>query len=263
MKKRIDVLLAEKGLAKSREKAKALVIAGEVTVEGKLVKAPSDTFEEDVKIAVGQDHCPYVSRGGLKLEKAMKEFQLDLEGKVCMDIGASTGGFTDCMLKSGAAYVYAVDVGYGQFDWALRNDGRVKLMERTNARYLEAQDRPVDFASIDVSFISLGLIFPAVIRVGAPDMQAVALIKPQFEAGKEHVGKKGVVRDAAVHEDVICSVIGKAAENGLAIRNLTYSPIKGPNGNIEYLALFERQAGLCRMGREDVQRIVALSHERL
>ncbi|MEA5002907.1 MAG: TlyA family RNA methyltransferase [Christensenella sp.] len=261
MKKRIDVLLYEKGLAKSREKAKTLVIAGEITVGGNLVKSPSDTFEEDTPIVVGKDHCPYVSRGGLKLEKAMEEFCLDLQGKVCMDIGASTGGFTDCMLKKGASFVYAVDVGYGEFDWALRNDVRVKLMERTNARYLEAQEKPVDFVSIDVSFISLGLIFPAVLRVGAAALQVVALIKPQFEAGKEYVGKKGVVRDASVHENVICNVIKKAAQNGLMIRNLTYSPIKGPNGNIEYLALFDKQNEDGAISGEDVRRIVALSHD--
>ncbi len=261
MKKRIDVLLAEKGLAKSREKAKTLVIAGEVTVGGKLIKSPSETFEEDTEIVVGKDHCPYVSRGGLKLEKAMKEFDLDLNGKVCMDIGASTGGFTDCMLKNGANYVYAVDVGYGQFDWGLRNDVRVKLMERTNARYLEAQEKPVDFVSIDVSFISLSLIFPAVLRVGADDLKVVALIKPQFEAGKEYVGKKGVVRDATVHEDVILNVIDKASQNGLFLRALTYSPIKGPNGNIEYLALFDKRADDVVIKAEDVHDIVLCSHD--
>ncbi len=239
MKKRIDVLLAEKGLAKSREKAKTLVIAGEVFAAGIPVKSPSDQFEEDVEITVRQDTCPYVSRGGLKLEKAMAVFRIDLKDKVCMDIGASTGGFTDCMLQNGADYVYAVDVGYGQFDWGLRNDGRVRLMERTNARYLEAQERPVDFISVDVSFISLALIFPAMMRVGAPDLQAVTLIKPQFEAGREHVGKKGVVRDAQVHRDVLRKSILSARENGFYLSGLTYSPVKGPNGNIEYLAYYK------------------------
>ncbi|WP_302761073.1 TlyA family RNA methyltransferase [Christensenella hongkongensis] len=239
MKKRIDVLLAEKGLAKSREKAKALIIAGEVFVGGKPVKGPSEAYEEDAEIKIRQDSCPYVSRGGLKLEKAVKAFVLDLHGKVCMDIGASTGGFTDCMLKNGASYVYAVDVGYGQFDWGLRNDSRVKLMERTNARYLEKQERPVDFVSVDVSFISLGLIFPAISRVCAQDAQVVTLIKPQFEAGREHIGKKGVVRDAQVHKDVIARSVEMAAENGFFLYGLTYSPVKGPNGNIEYLAYYK------------------------
>ncbi|BDF58373.1 TlyA family rRNA (cytidine-2'-O)-methyltransferase [Christensenellaceae bacterium] len=263
MKKRIDVLLYEKGLAKSREKAKALVIAGEVVANGKPVKSPSDTFEDDAQITVGKDSCPYVSRGGLKLERAVTEFALNLQGKICMDIGASTGGFTDCMLKNGAAYVYAVDVGYGQFDWSLRNDERVNLQERTNARYLEPQERPVDFVSIDVSFISLNLIFPAAVRVGTDDMQIVALIKPQFEAGKEYVGKKGVVRDASVHKDVVLTVMKKAGDHGLYMKSLTYSPIKGPNGNIEYLALFTRNKADAMIDDEAIRRIVSLSHERL
>lgn len=238
MKKRIDVLLAERGFAKSREKAKALVIAGEVCVAGVQVKQPSDSFEEDVEIEVGKDNCPYVSRGGLKLEKAVQEFGLVLQGKVCMDIGASTGGFTDCMLKNRASYVYAVDVGYGQFDWALRNDERVKLLERTNARYLEKQDHLIEFVSVDVSFISLRLIFPAISRVSAENIEIVTLIKPQFEAGREHVGKKGVVRDQNVHQEVIENTITYALEHGFFLQGLTYSPIKGPNGNIEYLAYF-------------------------
>lgn len=241
MKKRIDVLIAEKGLAQSREKAKTLIIAGQVKANGKAVKSPSEQFEEDAAVEVEGHACPYVSRGGLKLEKAIKEFNLNLENRICMDIGASTGGFTDCMLQNGAQFVYAVDVGYGQFDWRLRNDGRVKLMERTNARYLEMQDRPVDFVSGDVSFISLKLIFPAVARVIGKNARVVTLIKPQFEAGREHVGKKGVVRDAMVHREVILRTIENALSSGFFLDGLTYSPVKGPNGNIEYLALFSTE----------------------
>lgn len=260
MKKRIDVLLAERGLAKSREKAKALVIAGGVFAGGRQAKGPSDLFEEDVEIEIGRDSCPYVSRGGLKLEKAVEEFGLSLEGKVCMDIGASTGGFTDCMLQNGATFVYAVDVGYGQFDWTLRNDPRVKLMERTNARYLEMQERPVDFVSVDVSFISLKLIFPAIVRVTGDWAEAVTLIKPQFEAGREHVGKKGVVRDARVHEEVIEKTIASAREHGFFPHGLTYSPVKGPNGNIEYLARFTTAPEETVF---DVRAVVAAAHGEL
>lgn len=260
MKKRIDVLLAERGLAKSREKAKTLVIAGEVIAGGNAVKSPSDQFEETIEIEVGRDHCPYVSRGGLKLEKAIDTFDLSLGGKTCMDIGASTGGFTDCMLKNGAAYVYAIDVGYGQFDWGLRNDERVELMERTNARYLKKLEKPVHFVSVDVSFISLKLIFPAIARVTSKSAEVVVLIKPQFEAGREHVGKKGVVRDAVVHEDVIKKTVESAREYGLYLHGLTYSPIKGPNGNIEYLAYFKTE--LCAMVF-DVQKVVLSSHGEL
>ncbi|MEG2188448.1 MAG: TlyA family RNA methyltransferase [Christensenella sp.] len=260
MKKRIDVLIAERELAKSREKAKTLIIAGEVRANGETVKNPSDTFDEDVVIEIGKDACPYVSRGGLKLEKAIDKFKLSLKDKVCMDIGASTGGFTDCMLKNGAKYVYAVDVGYGQFDWALRNDARVKLMERTNARYIEMQEQPVDFVSVDVSFISLRLIFPAIARVTAQGAQVVTLIKPQFEAGREHVGKKGVVRDSAVHEEVIKKTIADARANDLFVRGITYSPIKGPNGNIEYLAYFSKESA---EDIPDVNEIVMSAHTQL
>ncbi len=236
MKKRIDVLLFEKGLAKSREKAKAQVIAGNVFVNHMPVASPSDTFEETAEILLKEDSCPYVSRGGLKLKKALDVFQIDLSGRVCADIGASTGGFTDCMLQNGASYVYAVDVGYGQFDWSLRNDVRVNVMERTNARYLEPLERGVTFVSVDVSFISLALIFPAIMRISREDAEAVTLIKPQFEAGKEKVGKKGVVRDAATHMEVVEHVCVAAQKNGLVPIGIDYSPVKGPNGNIEYLA---------------------------
>lgn len=239
MKKRIDVILVEMGLAKSREKAKAQVIAGNVFVDGKKIDSPSSQFDEGADVQIRGNDCPYVSRGGLKLEKALKEFGIGLGGAVCLDIGASTGGFTDCMLKNGAAFVYAVDVGYGQFDWGLRNDGRVALLERTNARYLEPFEREIEFACVDVSFISLTLIFPAIRNVcGDGQVRIVTLIKPQFEAGREKVGKKGVVKDGAVHEEVIRRVRGAAEENGYTMRALTYSPVKGPNGNIEYLAYF-------------------------
>ena len=260
MKKRIDVLIAEKGLAQSREKAKTLIIAGQVKADGRAVKSPSEQFEEDVKLEVEGHACPYVSRGGLKLEKAVKEFGLILEGSVCMDIGASTGGFTDCMLQNGAQFVYAVDVGYGQFDWRLRNDKRIKLMERTNARYLEKQDRPVDFVSVDVSFISLKLIFPAIMRIIGENARIVTLIKPQFEAGREFVGKKGVVRDAKVHEAVIRQTVENALSCGFLLHGLTYSPVKGPNGNIEYLALFSIEP---REYPLDTEQVVEDAHGKL
>lgn len=261
MKKRIDILLVEKGLAKSRENAKTLIIAGEVTAAGKPVKVPSEQYEEEAEIVVRGDACPYVSRGGWKLEKALKEFPIILTGKVCMDIGASTGGFTDCMLQNGASFVYAVDVGYGQFDWKLRNDERVKLMERTNARYLEQQEKTVDFISVDVSFISLSLIFPAILKVIAEDAEIVTLIKPQFEAGREFVGKKGVVRDPDVHCAVISKVLESAKSYGLTCEGLTFSPVKGPNGNIEYLAYFVTGADKKPdIDKEKVKEVVERSH---
>lgn len=235
-KERLDILIVKKGLAPSREKAKALVLSGQVLAGGRVADKVGETFPCEIEISIKGNACPYVSRGGLKLEKAMAEFAISLEEKVCMDIGASTGGFTDCMLQNGAARVYAVDVGYGQLDWALRNHEKVVVMERTNARYLTQEDVPEqpDFASVDVSFISLRLILPALERLGVREV--VTLIKPQFEAGREKVGKKGVVRDPAVHLDVIESVLGFANELGYAVQHLSYSPIKGPNGNIEYLA---------------------------
>ena len=263
MKKRIDVLVFENGLAPSREKAKTLIIAGQVKAAGHIVKSPSEQYETDIEIEVTGHVCPYVSRGGLKLEKAIREFRICLENKTCMDIGASTGGFTDCMLQNGAAFVYAVDVGYGQFDWKLRNDKRIQLMERTNARYLERQDKTVEFVSVDVSFISLKLIFPAILRLVGQAAQIVTLIKPQFEAGKEHVGKKGVVRDAGVHETVIENVIRSAQEYGLFLRGLTYSPIQGPTGNIEYLAFFSTSSSTEAQENIDVGTVVQAAHKAL
>jgi 23S rRNA (cytidine1920-2'-O)/16S rRNA (cytidine1409-2'-O)-methyltransferase len=236
-KKRIDVYMAENGLAESREKARALIMAGVVTMDGATVTKPAETVTEGQQVAVrgGDD---FVSRGGHKLEKAINSFDIDLTGAVCIDVGASTGGFTDCMLQRGASFVYAVDVGYGQLAWRLRQDPRVKVMERCNARYLEPAmfERPASFASIDVSFISLKLILPALKRVLAPPFSIAALIKPQFEAGRGKVGKHGVVREAATHIQVIRDVLDAARGMSFIVRGLDFSPIKGPQGNIEYLA---------------------------
>lgn len=235
-KERLDILIVKKGLAPSRERAKALILSGQVLAGGRIASKVGETFPCETQISIKGNTCPYVSRGGLKLEKAMDEFGISLKEKICMDIGASTGGFTDCMLQNGAARVYAVDVGYGQLDWALRNNEKVVVMERTNARYLTQEDVPEqpDFASVDVSFISLRLILPALERLKVREV--VTLIKPQFEAGREKIGKKGVVRDPKVHLEVITDVLDFANEIGYAVQHLSYSPIKGPNGNIEYLA---------------------------
>lgn len=242
MKKRIDVLLFEKGLAPSREKARALIMAGSVYVNHQKYDKPGDTVPEDAEIEVRGSTLRYVSRGGLKLEKAMQLFPISLEDKLCMDIGASTGGFTDCMLQNGARRVYSVDVGYGQLAWQLRQDPRVVNLERTNARYLTRAQVPeeIDFFSVDVSFISLKIILPAVRPLLRDGGQAVCLIKPQFEAGREKVGKKGVVRDKAVHEEVVERICGFALENGYSVLGLTFSPVKGPEGNIEYLVYLEK-----------------------
>lgn len=235
-KTRIDVYLYENGMAQSREKAKSLIMAGAVYIDGQRYDKPSQTVCAGQKVTVRQQD-EFVSRGGKKLKKAVGHFGIDLSGKVCMDIGASTGGFTDCMLQNGASFVYAVDVGYGQLAWKLRQDERVKVMERTNARYLKKDmfSKDISFASIDVSFISLKLILPALMDVLTPPYTIAALIKPQFEAGRSKVGKKGVVRDKRVHTQVIENIIAFAKEAGLAVCGLTFSPIKGPEGNIEYL----------------------------
>ena len=237
MKKRIDVLLFERGLAPSREKARTLIMAGSVYVNNQKFDKPGDTVSDDAEIEVRGSTLKFVSRGGLKLEKAMQLFPIDLNGKICMDIGASTGGFTDCMLQNGAQKVYSVDVGYGQLAWQLRQDPRVVNLERTNARYLTHEQVPeeIDFFSVDVSFISLRIILPAVRPLLRDGGQAVCLIKPQFEAGREKVGKKGVVRDRAVHEEVVETICRFAVENGYSVLGLTFSPVKGPEGNIEYL----------------------------
>lgn len=238
MKERLDVLLVKKGLAPSREKAKAVIMAGSVYVDGqKEDKAGSVFDEESAQIEVRGHALPYVSRGGLKLEKALKVFTITLTDKICMDIGASTGGFTDCMLQNGAAKVYSVDVGYGQLDWKLRQDDRVVCMEKTNFRYMTPEDIPdvLDFASVDVSFISLDKILTPAYALLKEQGEMVALIKPQFEAGREKVGKKGVVRDPKVHEEVISRIVRHADEVSFEVLDLSYSPIRGPEGNIEYL----------------------------
>ncbi len=238
-KERLDNLLMQRALFESKSKAQAAIMAGQVLVNEQKIDKPGTQVKPDVTIRLLGSKIPYVSRGGLKLEKALQIFPISVEGKVVADIGASTGGFTDCALQNGAVKVYALDVGYGQLAWKLRSDERVINMERTNVRYLEAKDLPeqVDAATIDVAFISLDKILPAVHKILKDTGFVVALIKPQFEAGKENVGKKGVVRDAAVHKMVIRNVISFAKEEGFGIAGLDFSPIKGPEGNIEYLLL--------------------------
>ena len=239
MKERLDVLLVRRGLAESREKAKAVIMAGCVYVNDQKEDKAGAMFDETKisNLEVRGNTLPYVSRGGLKLAKAMKQFDISLEGKVCMDIGASTGGFTDCMLQNGAVKVYSVDVGHGQLTWKLRNDERVVCMEKTNFRYMVREDiqDDLDFASVDVSFISLTKILGPAYNLLKTDAQMVCLIKPQFEAGKEKVGKKGVVREPSVHREVIEMVMDYAVSIGFEILHLDFSPIRGPEGNIEYL----------------------------
>ena len=243
-KKRLDVMLFERGFAESREKAKAIIMSGIVYVNGEKEDKAGSSFDEKVDIEVRGKTLKYVSRGGLKLEKAMESFPIRLDGRICMDIGASTGGFTDCMLQNGAVKVYAIDVGYGQLAWKLREDARVICMENTNIRYVEpeALDEVPDFASVDVSFISLSKVLPVMYRLLGVRSEAVCLIKPQFEAGREKVGKKGVVRDKKVHEEVIAACTGYAAENGFNVLGLDFSPVKGPEGNIEYLMYLEKKS---------------------
>ena len=244
-KERLHVLLVSLGLAESRAKAQATIMAGEVYVNGQ--KADKSGMEVDItsNIEVRGSACPYVSRGGLKLEKALRNFGVDPTGYVCSDSGASTGGFTDCLLQQGASKVFAIDVGYGQLAWKIRNDPRVVVMERTNIRYVTPEDlgEMLDLSVIDVSFISLGLVLPVVKTLLKPTGQVLCLIKPQFEAGKDKVGKKGVVRDPAVHEEVLQNFISLAKSLDFTIRNLTFSPVKGPEGNIEFLAHLSMQPG--------------------
>lgn len=271
-KKRIDVLMTERGLAESREKAKAIIMSGIVYVNGQKEDKAGTTFPDDLttRIEVRGASLRYVSRGGLKLEKAMKEFPIDLQGKICMDIGASTGGFTDCMLQNGAKKVFAVDVGHGQLAWKLRNDERVVCMEKMNIRYIAPEDiggEKLDFASVDVSFISLSKVLPPVWPLLKEGAEMVCLIKPQFEAGREEVGKKGVVRDTRVHEEVILRTADFVKETGFVIRGLTYSPIRGPEGNIEYLIWIRKPDGTETDGGievtgERVAELVAESHEK-
>lgn len=243
MKNRLDVILVEQGLFPSREKAKAAVMAGVVYVDGQKVDKAGTAVDDKAHIHIKENLCPYVSRGGLKLEKALSQFGFVLEGAVCMDIGASTGGFTDCMLQKGASKVFAVDVGYGQLDWKLRNDPRVVNMEKINIRYLDTDtvDPDLDFISIDVSFISLKLVFPVAARLLSENGSLVCLVKPQFEAGRQQVGKKGIVRDKTVHQEVIENVVRYGEENGLYPHGLTFSPVTGAKGNIEYLLFLKKQ----------------------
>ena len=246
MKERLDVLLVNRNLAESREKAKAIIMSGIVYVDGQKEDKAGTMFEDTVSVEVRGHTLAYVSRGGLKLEKAMTHFGVTLNGKICMDVGASTGGFTDCMLQNGAVKVYSVDVGHGQLAWKLRNDERVVCMEKTNIRYVTPEDIPdrIQFASIDVSFISLTKVLGPVKELLTEDGQIVCLIKPQFEAGREKVGKKGVVREKSTHLEVIESVIAFAKSIGFGILNLEFSPIKGPEGNIEYLLYLQNHPEL-------------------
>ncbi len=264
-KERLDILLVQQGLANSRELAKAYIMAGNVYVDGRKEEKAGTKIPVTAQLEVKGNQMKYVSRGGYKLEKAIDAFGISLEGKICLDIGASTGGFTDCMLQNGACRVYAIDVGYGQFAWKLRNDERVVCLEKTNVRYVTHEQVPDegDFASIDVSFISLTKVLPAVLGVLGEDGQLVCLIKPQFEAGREKVGKKGVVREISVHREVIEKIAGYVREQGLGILGLSFSPIKGPEGNIEYLIYLDKKRQ--GMTEEEMQakleEVVKDSHE--
>ena len=267
-KQRLDVLLVEKGLAPSREKAKAIIMAGIVYVDGNKEDKAGTTFPENAVIEVKGKTLPYVSRGGLKLEKAMQKFPITLSGKVCMDVGSSTGGFTDCMLQNGATKVYAIDVGHGQLAWKLRNDERVVCMEKTNIRYVvpEDIDELAAFSSIDVSFISLTKVLLQVKNLLTEDGQVVCLIKPQFEAGREKVGKKGVVRDRAVHEEVIRMVMDYASSIDFYPLALDFSPVKGPEGNIEYLLFLSKNKQdqeIVDTSSIDIKAVVTASHDTL
>lgn len=269
MKERLDVLLVNKGFYPSREKAKTAIMAGLVFVDGQISDKAGMSINIDCDITVKQDICPYVSRGGLKLEKAIDLFSIDLKDKVCMDVGASTGGFTDCMLMNGAAKVYAVDVGYGQLAWKLRSDSRVINIEKCNFRYFDQSrvDEEIDFMSMDVSFISLKLIFPVATKLLKDGGSILCLVKPQFEAGRQQVGKNGIVRDINVHVEVIEKVISYARENELIARNLTFSPITGAKGNIEYLLHLNKQKNIgYNMSYKDsfdVAEVVQTSHAEL
>ena len=262
-KERLDVLLTQKGLCDSRSRAQALIMSGEVYVNGLKCDKAGTAVEVEAQIEVRGNACPYVSRGGLKLEKALRDFGVDPTGFVCSDSGASTGGFTDCLLQKGAKKVFAIDVGYGQLAWSIRTDERVVCMERTNIRYVKPEDlgEPLDLSVVDVSFISLRIVLPAIKALLKPTGQIVCLIKPQFEAGKDKVGKKGVVRDAAVHEEVLNGFLTLAAELELTVRNLTFSPVKGPEGNIEFLG----HLSMLPQGAmtPDVKAIIAAAHETL
>lgn len=259
-KQRLDLLLVEQGLADSRTKAQALIMSGQVYVAGQKTDKAGALFETGTAVEVRGSACPYVSRGGLKLEKALRDFGVDPNGFVCSDSGASTGGFTDCLLQHGARKVFAIDVGYGQLAWSIRSDPRVVTMERTNVRYVTPEDlgEPLDLSVVDVSFISLKIVLPAIRELLKPTGQVLCLIKPQFEAGKEKVGKKGVVRDPAVHREVLDAFVQLAHSLDFTILGLTFSPVKGPEGNIEFLGHLTRAAaeGIC----PDTVAIVAAAH---
>lgn len=265
-KVRLDNLIVQKGITESREKAKALIMAGQIYIDNqKCDKAGQMVDPEKANVELRGETLKYVSRGGLKLEKAMSRFPINLEGKVCMDIGASTGGFTDCMLQNGAKKVFAVDVGYGQFAWKLRQDPRVQNMERTNIRYVEKEQigEDLDFASIDVSFISLKLVLPVAKKLLSDDGEVVALIKPQFEAGREQVGKKGVVKDPDVHFSVVRNIVDFALGLDFSVEGLEFSPIKGPEGNIEYLMYIKNNGEKKEISDAFIEELIGRSHETL
>ena len=265
MKIRLDQYLCQNNLVQSRERAKALIMSGIVYVNGQKADKAGDIVPPDAVVEVRGHDIGYVSRGGLKLEKAMQVFPIALQAKVCMDIGASTGGFTDCMLQNGAEKVYAVDVGYGQLAWKLRNDPCVVCMERTNIHHVtpEMLAEPIEFFSVDVSFISLKHIFPVAQAISTENVHGVCLVKPQFEAGREKVGKKGVVRERSTHVEVIHSAMGYAAANGFSVTGLDFSPVKGPEGNIEFLILVEKAEQPICPSAEEVERIVDAAHAAL
>ena len=263
IKKRLDVLLTEQGYADTRSKAQAIIMAGQVYVEVQKADKPGISYEENVQIEVRGETCPYVSRGGLKLEKALRDFGVKPDGYVCSDSGASTGGFTDCLLQQGASKVFAIDVGYGQLDWKIRSDPRVVVMERTNIRFVTPEDlgEPLDLSVIDVSFISLKIVLPAIKALLKSTGQVLCLIKPQFEAGREKVGKKGVVREPETHKEVLDNFVALANELNFTILGLTFSPVKGPEGNIEFLGhltLAEKEGIV-----PDTQAVVAAAHAAL
>lgn len=262
-KQRLDLLMTERGLCDSRSRAQALIMSGAVFVDGQKCDKAGTPVADDAAVEVRGETCPFVSRGGLKLEKALREFGVDPTGCVCSDSGASTGGFTDCLLQKGAKKVFAIDVGYGQLAWALRTDPRVVCMERTNIRYVTPEDlgEPLDLSVVDVSFISLRLVLPAVQKLLKPTGQVLCLIKPQFEAGKDKVGKKGVVREKSTHVEVLEQFLGLADELGFTVRNLTFSPVKGPEGNIEFLGHLSMQPA--DVERPDVAALVDAAHETL
>jgi 23S rRNA (cytidine1920-2'-O)/16S rRNA (cytidine1409-2'-O)-methyltransferase len=263
IKKRLDVLLTEQGYADTRSKAQAIIMAGQVYVNGQKADKPGISYEESVQLEVRGDVCPYVSRGGLKLEKALRDFGVKPEGYVCSDSGASTGGFTDCLLQQGAKKVFAIDVGYGQLDWKIRSDERVVVMERTNIRYVTPEDlgEPLDLSVVDVSFISLNIVLPAIKNLLKSTGQVLCLIKPQFEAGREKVGKKGVVREPETHKEVLDNFVTLADTLGFTILGLTFSPVKGPEGNIEFLGhlTLAQKEGI----RPDTADVVRQAHETL